>query len=303
MTDRTFDTPSVPHPLILWAVLFGSGIAWGATQLFSKISVSTGHPAIGIVFWQTAIGAVLLLLALFVTGRRLPFRSRHVAFYLVCGFLGTAFPHSMSYTYMKHLPVGIASILIAVIPMMTLVLAVVVGIDRADWRRVLGLGLGAVAVMLILVPEASLPEQGQWLWALLPLVTAFAYACENVVIAKYQPGDSGALETMAGLTIAALVMVVPMMLAEGAWVDLSAMGTAEQAIAATSVLHVLAYFGLVWLIGQAGPIFTAQIGYIVTLSGVFLGMVFMGEVHAHWVWLSLALMLVGLSFVKAGRRG
>lgn len=301
MTDRALMPKFQARPLILWGALFGSGIAWGSTQLLSKMAVATGHPAIGIVFWQTAIGALLLAVILLATGRRLPLARRHLIFYAICGFLGTAFPHSISYTYIKYLPVGIASIMIAVVPMMTLGLSVLVGTDRVDPRRVIGLILGAGAVMLILIPDASLPEEGQWLWALLPLVTAFAYACENVYIAKAQPAECGALQTLAGLTFAALLMVTPMAAVGGAWVDMTVLGSAELSLIAASVLHVIAYFLLVWLIGQAGPIFTAQIGYIVTLSGVFLGMVFMGESHAGWVWLSLGLMLAGLALVKPQR--
>ncbi|MEM7178134.1 MAG: DMT family transporter [Pseudomonadota bacterium] len=298
MTDQHLPRPPGRNPFVLWAVLFGSGTAWGATQLFSKLSVATGHPAIGIVLWQAVIGGFLLWGMLVISGQRLPLRRRHLGFYLVLGLLGTALPHSLSYTAIRHLPVGVASILIAVVPMMTLVLAVLAGVDRASWRRVLGLVLGCVAVLLILVPEASLPAKGQWFWAILPLMSALAYAAENVVIAKYQPRECTALQTMAGLTLGAIVLMLPAVALKGDWVDLTPFGPAERAIVITSVLHVLAYFGLVWLIGQAGPIFSAQIGYIVTLSGVFLGMIFLGEVHAHWVWLSLALMLAGLALVK-----
>lgn len=301
MTNQDLARAPTRNPFLLWAVLFGSGTAWGATQLFSKLSVATGHPAMGIVLWQATIGGILLWATLLVTGQRLPLGRRHLGFYLVLGLLGTAMPHTMSYTAIRHLPVGVASILIAVVPMMTLILAVLVGVDRASWRRVLGLVLGGVAVLLILVPEASLPEKGQWFWAILPLGSALAYAGENVVIAKYQPRDCNALQTMAGLTLGAIILMLPAAALEGAWVDLSPFGLAEQSIVITSVLHVLAYFGLVWLIGQAGPIFSAQIGYIVTLAGVFLGMVFLGETHSHWVWLSLALMLGGLALVKTRR--
>ncbi|MEM7668528.1 MAG: DMT family transporter, partial [Pseudomonadota bacterium] len=141
-------------------------------------------------------------------------------------------------------------------------------------------------------------EEGQWLWALLPLVTALAYACENVFIAKYLPPGLDAVQTMAGLTLGALFLILPVLAVQGGWVDITRFEGPEQAIVAGSVLHVIAYLGLVWLIGKAGPVFTAQIGYIVTLSGVFLGMIFLGETLASWAWISLLLMTAGLSLVS-----
>ncbi|MEM9370226.1 MAG: DMT family transporter, partial [Pseudomonadota bacterium] len=254
MNNPTVSEPNPKTIALYWVVLLGSGTAWGSTQYFSKVAVSTGHPALGIVVWQSVIGAGILLAALVASGRRLPFERGYLMFYAVCGFLGTAFPHTLGYTSIKHLPIGIASILITTVPMMTLGLSFAVGADRADGKRVIGILLGLVAVLLILIPEASLPEDGQWIWALFPLAAAFAYSCENVYIAKYQPAGCDALQTMAGLTIAALIMVTPITWAEGTWVDLSPLGAPEQAIIAAAGFHVVAYFGFVWLIGKAGPI-------------------------------------------------
>lgn len=285
-------------PLLCWAVLLGSGVAWGATQVFSKIAVSTGHQAMGLVVWQCVIGVVMLGAVMALHRQPLPFSRFHLAFYAACALLGTALPHGISYTAIAFIPAGIASILIATVPMMTLTMSAVMKLDRASPRRIAGLALGALAVVLVVGPEASLPEPGQAAWAAILLIVAVSYAAENVVIAKYQPADTGPVQTLMGLTLGALLMVLPLTAASGVWVDLAALGPAEQALIAASVLHVVAYLGLVWLIAQAGPIFAAQIGYIVTLSGVILGIVLLGESHAAFVWLALALMLAGVALVQ-----
>lgn len=288
---------------LLWGALIGSGLCWGATQLLSKLAVATGHPAMGLVFWQSAICALAMAVWLAVSGKTLPLRGPFPLFYAVCGFLGTAFPHALSYSYIKELPVGVASILLATVPMTTLGLSHLFRVDRADWTRALGLALGVAAVLLILLPDASLPEEGQWLWALLPLVTAFSYACENVYIAKAQPAGCDAVQALAGLSFAALVMVVPMTAAQGAWIDIAVLGAEELALISSAILHMAAYFGLIWLIARAGPVFTAQLGYVVTLSGVAFGVIFLGEAFAPTVWIALVLMMAGLSLVKPRRGG
>ncbi|MEM8699257.1 MAG: DMT family transporter, partial [Pseudomonadota bacterium] len=280
-----------------WAVLLGSGTAWGATQLCSKIAVSTGHPPLGLVLWQTAIGVVLLGIVLVIGRHRLPLGRGALVFYAVCAVLGTALPHSLSFTAIAHLPVGVVSILIATVPMMTLSLSWALGLDRAGPRRVLGLLLGAGSVLLLIAPEASLPKPGQALWALVYLVVALSYAAENVVIARYQPTSAGAVAVLFGLSLGALIMLLPLVAATGAWLPLTAFGPAEQALLAGSVLHIAAYLGLIWLIADAGPVFAAQIGYVVTLSGVGLGMLVLDEAHATWIWFALLLMLAGISLV------
>jgi drug/metabolite transporter (DMT)-like permease len=48
-------------------------------------------------------------------------------------------------------------------------------------------------------------------------------------------------------------------------------------------------------------VFTSQISYFVTGSGVVLGMIFYGERHSPWIWAALALMFAGLALVKPKR--
>ncbi|HEY5700634.1 MAG TPA: EamA/RhaT family transporter, partial [Gammaproteobacteria bacterium] len=58
------------------------------------------------------------------------------------------------------------------------------------------------------------------------------------------------------------------------------------------------YTGYIWLVGASGPIFSSQISYVVTLSGVFLSAVILSESYSPWVWLALILMIAGLALVQ-----
>lgn len=290
-----------PLPATLWLALVVIGVAWGITGPLSKLAISTGNHPIGVTFWNTAIGTAVLTPVLLASGRRLPLDRRHLIFYLICGLLGTALPNTISYAAYKHLPVGVISIVIALVPMATLLLALPLGIERPDLRRLFGLGLGAVAVLLIVAPETSLPEPGLAAWVALPVIVSLSYAGENIYIAAAKPPGSGPLTVICGLSWAALILLTPATIASGAWVDITRLGPPEQAIIAISALHICAYFGFIWLIGQGGPVFASQVGYVVTGSGVVLGMIVYGERHSPWIWVALALMFAGLALVKPRR--
>jgi drug/metabolite transporter (DMT)-like permease len=51
-------------------------------------------------------------------------------------------------------------------------------------------------------------------------------------------------------------------------------------------------------IEKSGPLFASQVGYIVTLAGVFWGIIIFNESHSIWVWVSLVTMLIGLVLVS-----
>jgi drug/metabolite transporter (DMT)-like permease len=48
---------------------------------------------------------------------------------------------------------------------------------------------------------------------------------------------------------------------------------------------------------KSGSVFASLVGYVITLAGVFWGMLFFGESHSIWVWAALVTMLVGMAMV------
>lgn len=298
MTPSKQAQPATRPAIVLWLALVIVGVVWGATQLFSKIIVSDGHHPIGITFTATALGAVLITAVAAARGGLPPMSRRHAIFYTVCGSTGTALPNVLGYTAITHLPVGVISIVLCAVPMTTFLVALALGMERTEPKRVMGLVCGAGAVLLLVAPEASLPGVGDAIWVLFALGSGLCYTLENIYIARARPEDCGPLQTLCGLMWAALLLVTPAVVMSGTWMAMGTFDVAEFSLVAMTVLHLIAYGGFVWLIGQAGPVFAAQVGYAVTLSGVFLGIAVLGETHSGWVWLSLGLMLVGLSLVQ-----
>lgn len=291
--------PRAANPAtITWLALVLIGLAWGSTQYFSKLVVTDGHHPLGISVASTFLGACLITAVLLLRGVALPLSRRHLVFYAICGLTGTALPNFVHYTAIRELPVGVISIITAAVPMMTFVGALMFGIDRPEPRRIVGLVAGAVAVLILVVPEASLPEPEDAFWVGFALITGISYTVENIYIAKAQPPGTTALQTLCGLSWMAMLLVLPLVGVTDTWMALGDLDTAEAALVAMTVAHLIAYGGFVWLIARAGPVFAAQVGYIVTLTGVFLGIVLLGESHSAWVWLSLVIMMGGLALVQ-----
>jgi len=67
---------------------------------------------------------------------------------------------------------------------------------------------------------------------------------------------------------------------------------------AITLLHMGAYFGLIWMIGKAGAMFATQVSYVVTLSGITFAIVFLNEPATPTLALAVALMVLGLSLVR-----
>jgi drug/metabolite transporter (DMT)-like permease len=73
---------------------------------------------------------------------------------------------------------------------------------------------------------------------------------------------------------------------------------AEWALLLSSLCHVAAYTGYIWLVGKAGAVFASQMAYVVTVSAVLFSALMLSEIYSGWVWSALALMLAGMALVQ-----
>lgn len=284
------------------AVLLVLGAAWGLTQPLSKIAVSTGHGQFGLVFWQLVIGVAAMGLVLVVSGRRLPLRPAALGAYVVVALVGTVIPNSASYVAIAHLPSGVISILLSLVPMLAFPVALALGLERWSLRRLAGLLAGLAGVLVLILPGAGLPARAMLAWVPLALVAPACYAFEGNYVARWGAGGTDPVQVVFGASLAGLLIVTPLMLASGQFIDpRPPWGAPEQALVLSSLIHAVTYVAYVWLVGRAGPIFAVQVGYLVTGFGVVWAMVLLGESYAPGIWAAMALILGGVALVQPRR--
>ncbi len=285
--------------VVLLAVLILLGAAWGITQPFSKIAVSEGYRHFGIIFWQFVIGGVLLAVINRARGQRLPFGSKHVLLYIIIALIGTLLPNSASYTAAIHLPSGILSIVISLVPMLSFPIALALGMDRFSALRLLGLCLGLSAILLIALPETSLPDRAMVWWLPLAIVAPLFYAIEGNFVARFGTAGLDPVQVLLGSCVFGTVMAFPLALMTGQWISpMPPWGASDLAIVGSSTAHALAYAGYVWMVGRAGAVFAAQVSYLVTAFGIFWAWLILGETYSGWIWTAIVLMFAGIFLVQ-----
>jgi len=289
----------------LIAVLLAIGIAWGATIPLAKVAVSSGHAPLGITFWEQIIvtivmGFVLISRSIIFRHRlRVPLDRESITYYIGIAALGAILPNLFSYWAMSQLPAGIMAIIIASVPMFALAIAIAASIESFVPYRVIGVCLGCAAVILLVAPEASLPDPEKAIFVFVGLVAPLCYGLEGNYIARFTPPAVDPIITLFCAAIIGSLVTAPLALATGTWIDMfGAFTSAEQAIVALSIIHAIAYTGYIWLVGKAGPVFSSQVAYIVTVSAMLMSAIFLGEAYSPYTFVSLALMLVGLVLVQ-----
>ncbi|MEM7733633.1 MAG: DMT family transporter [Pseudomonadota bacterium] len=285
-------------------VLLVMGIGWGLTLPLAKIAVSTGHEPYGLIFWQLVV--VVMVLAPFTLrqGRpRVRLDRRHFALFLAVALAGAILPDVFFYIGAAELPAGVLSIVAATAPMFALPIALAMGNDSFSWRRLMGLCLGLAGIVLMVGPEASLPAPGMAVFVLLTLLAPALYATEANIVGRFGTFGLDPVQTIVGASLLGLFIALPLALLSDQWFDpFASFGAAELALIAAAALHAVVYATYVWLVGQAGSVFASQSAYIVTATGVVSSMVLLGESYSIFIWLALAVMLLGIFLVQPRAR-
>lgn len=286
------------------AALLVLGLLWGTSIPLAKIVVSTGHQPLGLVLWQLILGVVVLALIAVVRKSNISFKPQHIMFFTLVILFGTVIPDVLAYWILAHLPSGVVALAIAGAPMFSLLIALKIGTEKFSFTRMLGLLLGALSVVMLILPETSLPDPSKAIFVLLVLLVPLSYSLEGNYLSVAQPEEFGPVATLLGASIMGVCIVLPLTWATDSFLNPFELdyGLPELALLATTLMHIAAYVGYIWLVAKAGAVFSAQIGYVVTISGVILSVILLGENHSAWLWGALLLMIFALALVKPNEK-
>lgn len=280
------------------AVLVAVGVGWGSTQSLGKIAASGGAGPIALVFWQLAICTAVLGAIAALRGKWPMLTKPALQFYTVVAVLGTLAPSVAFYISITRLPAGIMSIIISTVPMIAFPLGLMLGAERFSWRRLAGLALGLAGVLLIALPDASLPDPAMAAFLPLAMVGPLFYALEGLYVERVGTRGMDALAAMLGASAVGAVIALPMMLALGQGYLPRQFAAPQAAMLGMSALHALLYAAFVWLAARAGAVFATQTSYIVTASGMVWAAVILGERFSPLVILAAAVLLGGIALVR-----
>ena len=283
----------------LYLALVVMGATWGVTPVLVKIVVTAGHQPFGMIVWTSAISVVLSGVVTLGRGRKLPLSLAHLKLYLGVSLLGAVIPNILNFTAAVHLPAGIMSILIALVPMFAMPMALVMGFEKPSVIRFIGTLCGAVAIVLIVGPDTGLPDPSKAIFVLVALGASFCYGAEGNFLTWFGARKLDPVQILFGASLVGFLIAVPSAFLTGQSINpLAPWGAPEFAIAGAAVISWGTYATYIWMIGKAGPVFSSQVAYLVTGWGVVWSMLLLGERYSIWVWMAFALMLVGITLVR-----
>ncbi len=136
-----------------FALLIILAILWSGSFTLVKVAVATVPPAT-LVAARLVIGAAILWLYLRMIGGRLPPIGPAWGLYALLALTGNVMPFILIVWAQARVDSGLAAILIGTMPLITLVIAVLSGVEgRIRGLQVAGVCLGFVGVVVLFGPR------------------------------------------------------------------------------------------------------------------------------------------------------
>ena len=295
---KNFQLNKLAQNFMPWVFLLSMGTAWGLSFSLAKIAVENGAKPFGIAQFQMMLAGIALLLITLIRRKSIRDMTEKLGFIFVVAMLGAAIPSVLFYFSARHVPAGVLSITVALIPMLTYGFSLPLKLESFSVSRFVGLVLGIIAICLIALPDASLPNRVALLWVLIACFSSVCYAVENIILSFKSAVIVGPIRLAMGMNLIAAIALFPFTLITNSFfVPSFPPAAVDYAVIGLGVISAVAYTMFVMSVARFGSVFSSQVGYIVTLTGVFWGILIFDESHSIWIWSSLATIICGLALV------
>ena len=259
------------------------------------ITVQTIDP-ISTAFFRLVLGAMILTLFVFAKGQTLPVSVKVWGAFFVMGIVGNALPFFLISWGQQTINSGVAGMIMAIMPLMTMLFAhYFVEDEKLNRYKLIGFVLGITGVTILLGPVFD-GGSTAILSGIAIFVAATSYAANAVLVRRlprFNPLVGG-----CGVLIAASIILLPFW-----WV----LAPENNEISQASMISVIwlgvgptgiATIILFAIIGRAGPTFLSTINYLIPVVAFFCGAWLLSE-PVNWLhYVALITILSGIALTR-----
>jgi drug/metabolite transporter (DMT)-like permease len=275
---------------------------WGFSFLFIELALRELGP-VWIVAGRTATGGLVLLVLLHLRGRRLPTSWRVWRHLLALGTINNAVPWAVIAWAQQSLPSGLTALLMAVVPLSTLLVSALVGLEQINRARLIGLFLAMSGVAAIVAGDLDQP--GRVLAVLAVLAATLLYAAGAVYAKTFVSGALPPLVLSTGQVLSAALVAIPgAYLLEGplpavAGLTVTTIGAVVLLGAFGTGLAFLVFYTLIERVGATNATMTT---YLIPLVAIIAGAVVLDERLGLGAAVGGVLIITGIWIGQRGTR-
>ena len=286
-----------------WLLLLVLSVIWGGSYFFIKVAIEDFQP-LTVVLGRVLIAAVILHLVILARGQRMPSTLAAWRPFIVMSLLNSLVPYSLIVWGETHIASGLAAILGATVPIFTIVLAHFLTADEhLTPARVGGVLLGLTGVIVIIGGDLFAIASDNGLAQVAILAAAVSYALSGI-FGRRLKGMSPLIVTTGQMTSASVILLPIALLLERPWRPWANTPPQVDSIAAVVGLATLctaiAYLLFFRILASSGASNVSLVTFLIPVSSLFLGVLFLDEAIVPRHLLGMA--LIGVAMIAIDTR-
>lgn len=277
--------------IILLATIFG------ASFMLTKIIIAD-VPPVTLVTGRLLVAFFILLCAMLLVGQRFPTFGTIWLWIAASAVFGNALPFVLISWGQEVVDAGLAAILMAIMPLSTIVLAHFYTRDeKLNLYKTVGFVLGIFGVVVLIGYDKLATLGDDTIRQIAILCAAFCYAINAIITKKLVGLPQRSMAT--ALIGVSFVIIVPfaflvenpmsISLSADAWVAWILLAVFPTAVGTLLIFAI---------VKRQGAGFLSQINFMVPVAGVFWGIVILSEQLPLRAWLALAIILAGVAISR-----
>lgn len=285
---------------LLLLLLNGTLIA--GIYTLAKLARDEGLSPFGVLAWQLLVAAPAVTAIAAAAGRLPPLNRATLRYAAIAGVLGISAPNLVTFAALAHVPTGVVGVIGALSPLFTYAIALVMRVEPPQRQRAVGILLGLFGVLVLLLPRQGESGATALPWALLALAGPLLLAAGNLFRSLAWPAGLHPLSAASLMLALQAVVMLPAAALSG-HLELPAAGAdgLMGTLLAAGGLTTLFYLSAFELQKRAGPVVVGQLGYVITVATLLLGMLVFGERHGAATFAAVATVFAGILMVHRGR--
>jgi drug/metabolite transporter (DMT)-like permease len=270
-------------------------LIWGSAFLFNDVVVED-VPPLTIVAGRLIISALLLAAIAVATGRRAPPREAWgvLLFLAIANNVG---PFALITWAQGHITSSLAATLNATMPMFTVLVVFVIGVERPDAWRSAGVVIGFVGAVVLIGTSIEDFTSSNTLGQFAVIVASAGYAVSTVVARQRLSGDAVSLAT--GQMVFGALVAAPLALVVDGRPSLDVPWDAAASWLALGVLSSgLAYIIFFSLVQRVTATQVSIVAYLIPVTATVLGWAVLDEEVGANLFVGMGLIFAGMLFVN-----
>lgn len=285
------------HILMIFLV-----ISWGFDYVPAKWGLEILEP-MSLLFLKYSFGAATLIIIKFAIQRNLnkP-QLRDIPVFILCAIFGELIYFYCEYTSMDYLPVSLITIILAFVPVVSVIAERIIYRRRANRKIIVGIAFCILGIMFVIGSDWHIIFEGRAIGYILAFGAVLSWNAYNFITAserleKYDAGTLSLTQLLCTLCLCSpiawhsmppLAEFTPQIIAGIAWIGIVDSG--------------IGFLIMVYGLQKLGPTTSALYSDFMPVSTAFFGAVLL---HESITWLQIAggIIVVAAGFVVIREKG